>query len=182
MGKVFIAFGGATMTLFIGYATVAATTESSPWYLTVLLIGFVVAGALWFFTGLAYLFLLCKKFRSPLSILDDFCCTYWPKQRQLRITLWFDDHSNAPTFVTHCTVQFGQEAIAINDDVTLGGSYMGKAGVISGRRGPIMVEFSKHNIDLDKPNTAIVRATIKPSRGIWITKRKNKNVQVQVVN
>lgn len=53
------------MALFIGYATVPSTTAS--WVIAVLWWGFIVAGGLFFLTGLTYLILIVRRRQNPLS-------------------------------------------------------------------------------------------------------------------
>ncbi len=65
MGKACIWFGGAAVALFIGYATVPSTTES--WVIAVLWWGFIVAGVLFFLTGLTYLILIARRRQNLLT-------------------------------------------------------------------------------------------------------------------
>ena len=53
------------MALFIGYATVPSTTAS--WVIAVLWWGFIVAGGLFFLTGLTYLILIVRRRQDPLT-------------------------------------------------------------------------------------------------------------------
>jgi len=181
MGKACKWFGGVALTLFIAYASINAAIKDSPWYLEVLYIAFIVAGALFILTGLVYLFLLWKKYRNPLDILDDWRCTYWPSEKQVGVTTWFRDYSNASNFLVKCIAQFGQQVFKF-DDVTIGGTYMGKGGLKSGIDQPIMVEFIKHNIEIDDTSTVKLTMSIRPSSGVWSAKRRSNVVSVQVIN
>lgn len=50
-----------------------------------------------------------------------------------------------------------------------------------GKSRPIMVEFFKNNIELVNPRKAIVTVSIKP-HGMWATRKRIKEVDVQLVN
>lgn len=183
MRKACIAFGSLTVALFIGYTAVAATAGSF-WYVAALWIAFVATGILFLSTGSAYLCLLYKKHRNPLDILDDWQCTYWPSQNQLKVTLWFRDRSDASAFSVKCIARFGQQKVNMDDidgDVTIGGTYIGKAGLISGRNQPMMMELLKRNVELRDASTATILTRIKPLGGVWGAKQQTKLVEVQVI-
>ncbi len=133
-------------------------------------------------TGLLYLFFRYKKFLNSLDILDDWRCTYWPVEKQIQVTLWFNDYSNSLSFSAQCVAEFDKQMVKIDDDVTVGGTYLGKSALKSGQDQPIMVEFVKRNIELKNKNTAKIITTIKPSIGLWTAKKKIKTVSVQVIN
>ena len=181
MVKVCIWFGGAAIALFIGYATVADVTEGSPWYLVTIWIAFVVAGVLFLLTGLVYLFLLGKKRRNPIDILDDWRCMYWPSEKKLKVTLWVHDYSGTTTFSVTCIAHFSQQVVNVNDDVTIGGTYMAKDSLKSGQHQPMMVECFKSNVELFDASTSTVCIRIKPF-GMWAAKKKSKVLSVQVIN
>ena len=48
--------------------------------------------------------------------------------------------------------------------------------------GPIMAEFLKHEVELEGPDIATIAVYVRPSRGLWATRRKTKKVQVEVVS
>ena len=182
MGKACIWLLGVAVTLFIAYASIAATTKGSAWYLNALWIGFITTGILGLLLGLVYLLLLGKKRISPLDILNDWRCTYWPTEKQLKVVLWFRDHSNISTFSVKCVAQFEQQVVQVDDDVTIGGTYFSKAGLKSGQDQPMMVEFLKHNVELHNASMATIWTRIKPSYGVWAAKQRTKVVSVQVIN
>ena len=183
MRKACIWSGGATLTLFLGYTTVATAAKDSPWYLDVLWIGFVISGALFLLTGLAYLFLQGRRHLNPLDILDDWRCTYWPLEKQLQVTLWFGDYSNSSGFKLSCIAQFDEQIVNVDDKKEIGGTYvnLGNTSFKPSRSRPIMVEFLKHNVDIINARQAIIMVSIKPP-GMWATKKRNKEVTVQVIN
>ncbi len=183
LGKACIWFGGAAVTLFIAYAGVAAATEGNPWYLVALWIGFVVAGVLFLLTGVAYLYLLTKKHLNPLVILDDWRCTYWPTEKQLKVLLFIADYSSAKGFQVSCIAQFGTQIVSLDDRIILDGHYMpsgdSKTNHIGSRQR--MLEFYKNNITVDNTSKAKVSITIKPY-GIWATQKSARYIPVQVIS
>ncbi len=165
------------MALFIGYATVHSGAEILWWIPLALWYGFVITGALAVLVGLAYMILLARKHLSPLHILDDIRCTYWPKEKQINVTLWFCDHCNSLELKLSCVAQFGNQ-IVVTDRVTLDGMYLGSTMCAKGRKR--MVEFFKDNAEIVDASTATISVSIKPS-GLWAKKRKNKEISVSIV-
>ena len=180
MGKACIALGSAAVSLLVAYTQIPP--EGDPWYRTALLIAFAVAGISFLLIGLVYLYLLGKKHLNPLDILDDWRCTYWPSERQLQVTLWFRDISGASTFKIAVDAQFGQLLVGVGDNVTIGGTYMGKSGIKSGQNQPTMLECFKYNVDLCDVDTATVVANIRPLGGLWAAKKRSKVVSVQRID
>ena len=127
---------------------------------------------------------LYKKYVNSLKILENLRCTYWTKEKQLAVTFWYRDESDAEFLSIECVVQIGEQVVEVNDKVLIGGTYMdtNKNVLKSGRIQPIMVECSQKNVDLSDVNKAVIRVTMKPLGGVWLTKKRSKEVEVQVVN
>ncbi len=170
------------MALLIGYATVPPSATNA-WILAILWWGFVVAGLLSLSTGFVYLFLLAKRHLNPLDILDDWRCTYWTKEKQLKVTLWFGDYSDSLGVKSSCVAQFEEQLVNVDDKIEIGGTYMnlGNTSFKPSRSRPIMVEFLKHNIEIINAKRATIMVRMKPP-GMWATKKRTKEVDVQVIS
>ncbi len=183
MGKAAIWFGGTAVVLLIGYATVPPSATNT-WILVVLWWGFIFASALFFLTGSAYLIPIGRRHLNPLKILDDWRCTYWPKEKQLKVLLWFSDYSDSRDFKVSCIAQFGDQIVNVNDRIDLDGSFLhlGDSQIKHGGSRPRMLEFQKNNTQVDNASKAKVTVTIKPLGGIWITRKGEREIPVQVIN
>lgn len=179
MGRACIGIGGVAIALFIGYATVPPTTAS--WVSTALWWGFIVAGVLFFLAGVVYLVPITNRHLNPLDILDDIQCTYWTKEKQIKVTLWFRDYSNSPISEFSCITKFEKQIADVNDKREINGTYLSLSNASYGKSRPIMVEFFKYNIAIDNPNKAIITVSMKPE-GLWATKKMTKEIDVQVIN
>lgn len=179
MGKLAVYFLGASMTFFIGAASVASQTDTNPWYLGVLWYGFIVTGCAPVVAGIWHSVWLAHRRLTPLTIQDDWRCTHWIAEHQVAVIVWMKDQSNAEHFEAVCTAQFG--AVVVNIPVAMiGGTYMGKTGMHSGRNGPIMVEFRGFNLVVPSLNRAVITVRLKPI-GKWTRVERTRQVQVQEI-
>lgn len=176
------ATGGAFLTLFVGATTVAATTRDVPWYETTLWAGAGLTGALFFIVGATCLSSLVRKHLKAIDIRSSWRCTYWRREKQLRVTVWFEDRLRSAQHRAECTVQVGDALIRLNDDVKLGGTYLGRHGLIAGHSGPVMAEFLKKDVALDAPDHAIVRVRIQPRDPWGMARDETKTIPIQIIN
>ncbi len=58
---------------------------------------------------------------------------------------------------------------------------MSENGLISGQTQPTMIEFLKNGVELSNTNIVTLTVNIRPSVGVWATKRVTKDVSVQVI-
>jgi len=183
MGRVALSLGGVFVTLFISAATVDAASQARPWFLLALWVAAGVFGTLFLLAGLACASLSLRGYTTAIRIRNDWRCTYWPTEKQLGVTLWFDDHSDAVSYETSCAAQFGQTTVYLNDRPAVGGTYSGPSGFVGGKSGqPIMVEFRKLDVELEEPARAIISVRIGPT-GFFkgAAKETTKEVSVQIV-
>jgi len=169
--------GGLAIGAFYTYTQVAP--QVSPWYVPALLIASIVLGASFLVTGSIYMWALITKHLNPLSIPDDIQCTYWPKEKQIKVVLWFCDYYNSLNLKLSCVAQFGKQVVDVTDRVVFDGSYMG--GTAYSKRRKRMVECYKDEIEITDMNKARISVSIKPS-GLWRKKLKDKEVSILVVN
>jgi hypothetical protein len=143
----------------------------------------IVFGTLFLLAGLAYVFLWYRGYRTAIRIRDDWRCRYWPTAKQLGVTLWFDDDSDAVSYEARCTAQFGQTVVYLNERPVVGGTYFGASGLAGGKSGqPIMVEFRKLDVELEEPAKAVISVRIGPTGFLkGAAKQTTKAVSVQIV-
>ena len=170
-------FGGLAIGAFYTYTQVAP--QVSPWYVPTLLIASIVFGVLFLVTGSIYMWSLTVRHLNPLDILDDVQCAYWPKEKQIKVTLWFCDYYNSLNLKLSCVAQFGKQIVNVTDRVDLDGMYIGNTMCSKGRKR--MIEFFKDKVEITEMNKAKISVSIKPS-GLWRKKLKDKEVSVSVVN
>jgi hypothetical protein len=178
MGK---AWKTASVSGVLTMSTFAIYVVSAPkdWFYVPLLVISIIAATIFVVSGIVYLILLIQKRLNPLSILEDVRCTYWPKEKQVGVTLWFCDYSNSPEFEVLCLAQFGSQTVNVDSRRQLDGTYIGNTYCRGGRKR--MVEFLKNDVAVLAPNKCLVAISIKPL-GIWATKKKSKEVDTLVVN
>jgi len=174
-------FGVATMTFFIAYTAIANQVEPTVWYIIVLWNAFLLAALFFLFTGIVILWRIVNQRLHPLTILDDIKCAYWPKEKQLEVTLWICDYSKASEFQAICTTHFGEQNVAVNDKIQLDGTYFELGRPCRGNGKKRMIEFRKNNVVIIKPNKCSVTIKVKPL-GAWASKRMSKDVDVLIVN
>ena len=168
MGKASLWFAGVSVALFVGAASADAAAQGRPW----LWAGVVITGMLFALCGSVHIFLKIRGFLSAIELLDDWRCTYWQAEQQLKVTLWFVDRSDATSHSAECWAQFGQDVISL-EEVDLGGTYLGRRRLVSGKEGPMMAEFLKRKVKLESPERATIMVRIKPL-GWWKGAAKGK--------
>jgi len=182
MGKASLWFAGGSLTLFAGAASADAAAQGRPWYVISLWAAVAITGVLFALCGSAHIFLKIRGFLSAIELLDDWRCTYWQAEQQLKVTLWFVDRSDATRYSAECWAQFGQDVIPLDEEVDLGGTYLGRRRLVNGKEGPIMAEFLKRKVRLESPERATIMVRIKPL-GWWkgAAREKVRTVPVQVI-
>ena len=178
----FAATGGAFLTLFVGAATVDATAAENAWYVVALWVGAGLTLALFLIVGLTCFVRLAMKHLKAVRIRDDWRCTYWTKEQQLKVALWFDDRLCSTRYEAACVARVGQETIRLDDDIELGGMYMGRRRLISGHSGPVMAEFLKLQVRIDPTEHAIISVRIQPRDPWGAPTQETKTVPIQVVS
>lgn len=175
--------GTSTLALFVGAAGVsAATTDETPWYELLLWIGAGISGALLLVAVLMCASILAWKHLTAIQIKDNWSCTYWTKEQQIKVTVWFEDRLYAAQYRTECIAEVGHASISLDDDVELGGMYFGKRGLISGHSGPVMAEFRKDDVALDTPESATIHLSIQPRNPWGAAKKETKTIPIEIVS
>ena len=170
------------MALFVGAASVNATTVETAWYVVALWVGAGLTGALFLVVGLVCFVRLAMKHLMAVRIRDDWRCTYWTKEQQLRVIVWFDDQLYSTKYKAECVAQVGQEVIRLDDDIQLGGTYMGRRSLTTGHSGPVMAEFLKSDVSIEAPENAIISVRIQPRNPWGASREETKTVPIQVVS
>ncbi len=174
--------GGAFLTLLVGAASIAAATQGETfWYERVLWAGVVLACVLFLIAGLVCLANLATRHLRAIRIRNDWHCTYWTKEQQIKVTVWFEDRLRSARYRAECSAQAGDQLVRLNDDVQLGGTYMGRHELISGHSGPVMAEFHKYDVALAAPRRATIRVSIQPRDPWGATKKEAKTIPVQII-
>ena len=185
-----IAIGGL-FTLFLAIFASAVSAQVTydtsdkvglPWYLIALWVACAVVAGLLALAFLAWGTMAVRHYLSAIEILNDWRCTYWTKEQQLKVTLWFKDKLYANQYHATCVVKVGPQSILLDDDVDLGGTYMGRREMHSGHSGPVMAEFLKKDIALEDPESATVNVSIEPRDQWGAGKKKTKIIPIQIVN
>lgn len=181
MCRVGLANGVPFVAFLVGAATVDVATAETPWYLVALWVGAGITGGVFATTGVICLVSIALKHLKAIRIRNDWRCTYWTKEQQLKVTVWFDDQLHSSRYNADCVAQVGQQVVHLNDDVELGGSYFGRRGIVSGHSGPVMAEFLKREVALEPPESATVRVTIQPRDPWGAASQETKAITIQLV-
>ena len=176
------ATGSAFLAFFVGAAGTSAAASGLPWYLYALWVGAGISGALFFVIGLACLIRLALKHLRAIRITDDWRCTYWTRQHQLQVIVWFEDRLYSARYNAECVAYVKQATIELNDDVQTGGTYMGRRRLARGHSGPVMAEFLKSDVVLEEPETATICVKIQPLSPWGAPRKETQTVQIQVIN
>ena len=185
-----IAIGGL-FTLFLAILAMAVGAQVAydtsdkvdlPWYLIGLWVACAVVAGLLALAFLAWGIMAVRHYLSAIEILNDWRCIYWTKEQQLKVTVWFKDKRYANQYDAACVVNVGPQSILLDDDVELGGTYLGRRTMHSGHSGPVMAEFLKKDIALEDLESATVDVSIQPLDQWGAGKKKTKTVPIQIVN
>jgi hypothetical protein len=181
MGKAARWFATVSVALLGVAISADVAAQGRPRYLILLWAAVVIASTLFALCGSVHIFLKIKGFLNAIELLDDWRCTYWQAEQQLKVTLWFVDRSDATRYSAECWAQFGQDVIPL-EEVDLGGTYLGRRRLVSGKQGPIMAEFLKREVKLESPERATILVRIKPV-GWWkgAARERASTLSVQVI-
>jgi len=182
MGKASLWFATVSVALFGVAVGADVAAQGRPRYFILLWAAVVIASTLFALCGSVHIFLKIKGFLNAIELLDDWRCTYWQAEQQLKVTLWFVDRSDATRYSAECWAQFGQDVIPLDEEVDLGGTYLGRRRLVLGKEGPIMAEFLKREVKLESPERATIMVRIKPL-GWWkgAAREKVRTVPVEVI-
>ena len=114
-----------------------------------------------------------------IQIRNDWRCTYWTKEKQIEIKVWFDDQLSAQEYRLECNAQVNEEKISFSDR-NLGGTYAGRGGLTRGP--PHMVEFRGFDVVLAKPQRAVISIRIQPNSPWGSTRKETRTIPVTVID